>query len=501
MFGFSDSNNNNNSSSSSNSNDIFNNKIIFINFNNIIKTKSSKASKPKFESKASKPASAEPTSTTSKPKASKPASAKPNTPKSEHKSNKSESAISNNVSRELLIHNNNNENTKTFISALKMLYKTYISTTTIMKCESFLNYATNLGIFTTIDQRTQRLRKQNLKYEQQDIGELMININKYLLKYYKCNIGIYNSNVKLNTVNIINNIINKNNTCNFILYYLFGNLFTSKLTQIYYNDTKPNTTRFQYALEIDLQIKFNNTSVRNIVFDNINDLIKKYNEINGEVQELELGPTDLREHIIKSQNKTELPISFCGKYIIISLIHETPTEIDGLFVPIKIPIIITDITKDLVIDDKQYEFIGASEHMGQTTNSGHYVSYIKKNHKGKVNYYLYNDTIVTQISNMEELTKNKNKTYRILIYKCKDDSFYMNNSKYTEPIKKLFDNNKLEIKKLSHQVNSKLIGSINYRNSCYFNSLLVLLMHIPEFVYLILNYNTIPTLLKSINNK
>ena len=132
--------------------------------------------------------------------------------------------------------------------------------------------------------------------------------------------------------------------------------------------------------------------------------------------------------------------------------------------------------------------------------SGHYVSYIKKVKNSNVSYYLYNDTTVKKIA-IRELTNNIDKTYRIIIYKCKDDNFYMNNLENTKSIKTMFNNNDAKINDIKHKVNSKLFGTVNYRSNCYFNSLLVLLMRIPEFVYLILNYDEINTLLKSINNR
>lgn len=481
MFGFSDSNNSYNSSSSSNSNTIFNNKILFINFNNIIKTESSKPSKPK---------SAKP----SKPKSDKPKSAKP-------KSAKSNNAVSSNPNN-AVSSNPASANTRIIygdvLNKLRIIFDEYINkkysetTTNRIECKPFFDY-----ISSQIDKNKNFnfMSRQNLM-KQQDTGELIIEFINYINMYSGSNMqSSLSEKSNFEAVDIINSILAFNLVYNNILYYLFGIIFTNKVDKITRNNNKIST--YTYDLQYILEIKLHNPSL--IYFNNINDLFKDYNSILSKSVAVNVAQNNA-ETIKNTHNQYLQPI-ICGKYVIISLIHEKNITKNSSTTLYKIPIIIKNITTDLIINGKRYEFIGASEHIGQTIKSGHYVSYIKKKHNNNVNYYLYDDENVTKITDMNILKNNKNKTYRILIYKCKDDSFYMNDSDNTKPIKKLFNNNASKINDIIQKVNTKLIGSINYRNTCYFNSLLVLLMHIPEFVYLILNYDTIPTLLTSINNR
>lgn len=360
----------------------------------------------------------------------------------------------------------NIKNKDEFMEDLKELFNNYITNKTTMECINFLLLSKNTHNL---------MHGNNLIRRQHDIEELFNNIINKINKYYKYNIKRvkYNEIKNIKDIHyIINNIFNNNNLS---LYYLFGCIHSKKLIKKKTNNTE--IVNYDYTLNISNQIKFK----KSIRFNDINHLIKEYNK----TLQPEKWPINRNNNAnIFRKTQQELPIIACGKYIIFTLVHEKVLFNNGILINDKQPITLNNITNDLVLNGKEYEFLGTAIHAGGA-HGGHYYSYININNK----IYEYNDTNVSEVKNINN--KIKNETPRIIIYKYKDDDFYMNTLQNNEPIINFFKNNKNNINKLKTIINNNFIGSTNYGNNCYFNSLLALLMHIPEFVYLVLNYNNI----------
>ena len=326
---------------------------------------------------------------------------------------------------------------------------------------------------------------------QQDSSEILNNLLNTITSYFDTYI-----NKKINTSDtyiddILEKIILDKNIELSPMAYLFGYIEDSSYTY-----TKNKIINKNYKYEIITSIfNFNvvdskkiEENVNYINYINIKD-IKEYFMKNQYETYLEQEESNIAAGINNKILNNYLPIPF-GKYFICTLnnTYYSPK------INRKVNIFINHVCDNY---DENYDFFGAVIHDGNSGNSGHYYSIIKK----KNLFFVYDDLIIECLGNNIDYVNKylSNKTIKYLIYKYNKTSLLLNlkDGKKTDlwhdPTIKCF--NKLHntnLNLIKEVINNNIRGVYNPGAICYFNSLMSILVNMPEFVYLILNHDIFP---------
>jgi hypothetical protein len=322
------------------------------------------------------------------------------------------------------------------------------------------------------------LPSQTKKYHEQDANEVLINILNIIFEYInnkldnntKIPYNINDCKGNLLCQKVINLTINNGNGYINPLYYLFGILNINIIKK-----THKNNSNLNYINDIE--------SLANIDIIYIKDKIN-YNNIKELLQDNLSAPDKLdltQQNINKgydnyTQKNEKL---YFGNYVILSLSilqYDITTQQKT-----KKNLTLDNITSDL---DDDYIFFGAIFHHGGS-NSGHYTSLVKYNN----NYYHYNDTKVTKYDIIDVISTCKDYNPTTLIYK-KTKNYVFNSLKYDTI--DFFLNNIKHIKNIEKIIDKQRRGNMNNGNTCYFNSVISILLNIPEFVYLMTEYPLLP---------